>query len=271
MLAMTLTFAPTASAAVIAGGAGGNCTGSEFGEGESLIANKQGWLTAAGIIANIDPANTGSEDDCDNPGIYTNNGVSHSIMVAENTGCSGNACAQINLGVISCDNWYLGWANGGAGCDRNVWHYYAWLVEEDGYDLRIDLGTANSPWGQHEYKLFFDYAAHTWKYYIDDVYKGGFLVTASDRDDLDLNISGHSVIAAWQSERWDRGDAFSYNGVNPWDTADYSGMYYYRGGGNWVLPEHINCDNNNRPYPMNHHQDCDGNGFYSQMRVWSVY
>jgi hypothetical protein len=269
--AMLTLSALAGSVSASAGGAGGNCdtvfVSDHFEQGK--WANPGGNI--AGLAGYIDPANTGSDDDCTNP-VTANDGVNLVLWLSEDN-CEGNQCAQISFGVISCDNPGLGWLGQGHGCQRNIWHYFIWFVGEDGTDYRYDLGTTfkPNPWQNHSYELTFAYGQGVWNAYVDGSFISGVLVTSSNLDELNLDITGRKVEGGWQSERWDAGDALSYNGVNPIDTADFTGMESYRGGGVWATPPTVQCQYDTEPTTHAHQEYCDGNSAHSKMRVWSIY
>lgn len=247
-------------------------------------AGKQAWTTVTGIEAQIDPSNTGSQDDCTYPNGFLNNGVFNFVTIVKN-GCptdwSSNQCGQIALGPISCDNLNVNGNN--PDCERNVWHLSMRIVECDGDDHVLDFGTseagATSLWQPHDYKLAYNFTAQAWTAYIDGTaFKTIYVGSGATFPDMgclkDTDGTHVPVIGAWQSERWDSGDnwgAASGPDTGPATIFLYMDAQRVRGGG-WALPEHNYCDFNNRPYPNQHWQTCDGNtNYYSQMRTWTTY
>ena len=253
--AMLLTFAPAVSAADV-----GNCV--DIVGNEHKIAGKGSYdrNNIAGIEAVIDPANTGSDDLCHNPGLALNNGVFHTVTVgAINAG--GTIPKLLSLGVVDCDNPL------GTGCERNVWHYFVQAVACDTQgDLTVDLGKANNPWNPHTYKIFFNYSNSTWEFSIDGVKKYTLYTTLSLYSCYNMN-NGKTMRGIIQSEREDLGDAWS--GTN--DSTDFTQARVYIGGGNWAWPSSVACYYNNHSF-FPHYQGCNSpvNG-YSSMQTWTIY
>lgn len=270
--AMLLTLAP----AVLADGAG-NCVTNQSNAHELAGKGSYDYNSTSGVKAYIDPANTGNDDLCRNPGLILNNGVTHTVQlgVIDFVGGSQDIPRLASLGVSDCDS-----PTPGSICERNVWHYFIQMVDCNGSatDATFDLGKTfrPSPWGGHSYQINYDYATLNYNFYIDGYLaktinlNSAVIYFGHSYDFTCYRPSTHDIRAIWQSEREDLGDAWSSSAGVPASTTDWQGMLQYQGGGNWVLPPNQSCDFNTRQVTP-HRQYCSSSLGRSYMTTYTIY